>query len=807
MRAIMLALAVQSAAAAAGSNTEPTYRALREALPTETFLVENVVLKRDQGIITLKSGALAFTPKVEGRDTVAVFEGEGVFAFQPAFPIEKDRLKTFAGGDAVMDTFDRALLCFTDHTGDEIRGQAHAIAPAPKLADILRDFRKQLRNRPATVRSLWEAVLTSESIDNIEADLLADLYNPAQSGFFSIYMHGKHATGLRYHVKPRGVLAMLPAPEEVALIDFDPEAEQEGVWCLEHLQSELSGRGASSGEEKRVAQALEYKIDTSIAGNGLLDASAKIKFKAVSQGDRVIKFALIPSLRVSKVESGGKEIPFIQEGRREDASFYVVMPEAMARGSEHELSIDYESEKGALQGDKVIVSAGGGNFAVGARESWYPSLNAFRDHAMYDLTFRVPKQYTLVSVGNLVEQSTEKGEAVTHWKSEVPMPVAGFNYGTFKKKEITDAPTGIHIEGYAGSELPDYLAAAPMVLSGVGTMSPSALNESAIVEAQNSLRLYSSWFGKSEFSRIAITQQPQMNFGQSWPELVYLPLIAYLDSTQRWRLFNGIQHRMNEFVDEVGPHEVSHQWWGHMVGWQTFHDQWLSEGFAEFSAGLYLQASEKTPAKYLAYWDHARHAIVDKNQYGKRTNDAGPLWLGLLLNSFKNGGAYNAVIYRKGGYVLHMLRSMMYDPEQKDKPFMTMMQDFVTTHMNGNATTESFQRIAEKHLPRQMDLSGDGKLTWFFKEWVYGTAIPRYKFDYKVESQADGKWLLTGAVTQSEVPKDFGMLVPLYGDFDGVLARLGAVRMIGESTSNIKVLLPKKPTRVAINLFHDVLEQ
>ena len=383
MRAIILALTLSGATTAAAPATEPTYHALRDALPTETFLVENIVLKRDQGIITLKSGALAFTPKVEGRDTVAVFEGEGVFAFQPAFPIEKDRLKTFAGGDAVMDTFDRALLCFTDHTGDEIRGQAHAVAASPKLADILRDFRKQLRNRPSTVRSLWEAVLTSESIDNIEADLLADLYNPAQPGFFSIYMHGKHATGLRYHVKPRGALAMLPAPEEVALIDFDPDAEQEGVWCLEHLQSELSGRGASSGEEKRVAQALEYRIGTSIAGNGLLAASAKIKFKAISQGDRVIKFALIPSLRVAKVESGGKEIPFIQEGRREDASFYVVMPEAMARGSEHELSIDYESEKGALQGDKVIVSEGGGNFAVGARESWYPSLNAFRDHAMY----------------------------------------------------------------------------------------------------------------------------------------------------------------------------------------------------------------------------------------------------------------------------------------------------------------------------------------------------------------------------------------------------------------------------------------
>ena len=40
------------------------------------------------------------------------------------------------------------------------------------------------------------------------------------------------------------------------------------------------------------------------------------------------------------------------------------------------------------------------------------------------------------------------------------------------------------------------------------------------------------------------------------------------------------------FVQEVTPHEVAHQWWGHAVGWASCHDQWLSEGFAEFSAGF-----------------------------------------------------------------------------------------------------------------------------------------------------------------------------------------------------------------------------
>ena len=159
-RAMLLALAVSSALAAAGPNTEPVYRALRDAAPTETFLVENILLRRDQGMITLKSGTIAFTPKVNGRDTVAVFEGEGVFAFQPAFSIEKERLQIFAGGNAVADTFDRALFCFTDHTGDEIRAQAHSVAAQPKLGDdAAAIFASACATVEPTVRSSWEALL------------------------------------------------------------------------------------------------------------------------------------------------------------------------------------------------------------------------------------------------------------------------------------------------------------------------------------------------------------------------------------------------------------------------------------------------------------------------------------------------------------------------------------------------------------------------------------------------------------------------------------------------------------------------
>src|SRR4030095_2108364 len=34
-------------------------------------------------------------------------------------------------------------------------------------------------------------------------------------------------------------------------------------------------------------------------------------------------------------------------------------------------------------------------------------------------------------------------------------------------------------------------------------------------------------------------------------------------------------------------HEVAHQWWGQAVGWKDYHEQWISEGFAQYFAAIY----------------------------------------------------------------------------------------------------------------------------------------------------------------------------------------------------------------------------
>jgi hypothetical protein len=60
-----------------------------------------------------------------------------------------------------------------------------------------------------------------------------------------------------------------------------------------------------------------------------------------------------------------------------------------------------------------------------------------------------------------------------------------------------------------------------------------------------------------------MTQQTACTFGQSWPELVFVPLCSYFDTTVRSQLGLGDNRG---YWKTVVPHEVVHQWWGHAVG-------------------------------------------------------------------------------------------------------------------------------------------------------------------------------------------------------------------------------------------------
>jgi hypothetical protein len=786
------------------ANSDPVYRQLRGLGLGDTFRFDNYTLAWDVGTFHFQKGTLTMFGQVDGVITGAIFVGEGHFNLKPVLPFDVHELSRRTGAPEADEDFTEVVFRFTREGWAKFQpGVGEKIAAPAEAAAALAHWREKVRQRREYPLSLTQSLLEGDTMDNVDADLLAAIYNPAHPEFLNAYLHGRKHKDLRFFVRKRvGALPQLDSPEEVALINCDPEGSDDGVWYLAHLKSEYLNRTANSAEDRRPFATSRYKIETVIAKNEHLFSTATITFAPLVAGERVLKFGLLPNLRVTRVvDEQGQDLYFIQESRKEDGSFYAILAQAPEMGKEHSITVDYT-------GDKVLQQAGDGSFYVNARTSWYPNLNGFGERALYELTYKVPRKYKVVSVGKLVAESTEQDFAVSHWTTPTPVAVAGFNYGAYTRIDFPDEKTGYKISGYYLTELPTELMRY-RESAFLGSMAPGKMTKYVLDQTRAQLQVCTFFFGRSPYDDIYITEQPNFNFGQSWPNLVYLPISAYIDSTQRWMMFGRIDNKFTGFVQEVTPHEVAHQWWGHAVGWASYHDQWLSEGFAEFSAGLFLQqAMGKDWRKdYIEFWERLRQRVLDKNNYGIAPNDAGPIWMGTRLISPRTENAYQQVTYAKGAYVLQMLRSIMYSPEDGDKPFIAMMHDFVDTHRERAATTESFKAVVERHMSKAMDINHNGRLDWFFDEWVYGTQVPRYHFEYQLTPVEGGKAQLHMTITQSEVDERFGMLVPIFADFGNGMIRIGQLGIGGNSTRNVDFVLPSQPKKVALNAYKDILER
>ena len=780
------------------ANSDPVYRKLRNVGLGASYRFDNCTIELDAGTFQFQRGILTFLSPVEGVVTGAIFIGDGHFNLKPATPLDAHEISRRSGASEVDEDFTEIVFRFTAGEHNRFLSHLGGNTESPQAAEVLKHWRDKVRERREYAEGFTQYLLEGETMDNVDADLLAAIYNAAHPPFFNAYIHGKKRKDLRFFVRARvGALPQLDSPEEVGLINYDPAGMDDGVWYLSHFKAEHDKHTASSLEDRRLFATHHYKIETVIAKNHHLFSSATVTFEPLIQGERILKFGLLPNLRVSRVfDEQGQNLLFVQESRKQDGSFYVILPKAPDLGKQTAVTVEYA-------GDKVLEVAGEGSFYVGARTAWYPNLNGFGEHATYDLTFKVPRHNKVISVGTLQGESTEGDLEISHWVTPIPVAVAGFNIGRYQRLDIADTISNYKISGYYLTELPDNLRR----FRALEAMAPKSMTNYALDQARAQLQVCTFYFGKIPYEDISITEQPNFNFGQSWPNLVYLPILAYIDSTQRWMLFGRIDNKVSGFVQEVTPHEVAHQWWGHAVGWASYHDQWLSEGFAEFSAGLFLQNAmgPKWKNDWMDFWMRLHDRILEKNNFGIAPNDAGPLWMGLRLISPKTENGYQNVTYPKGAYVLQMLRSIMY--VDGEKPFIDMMHDFVESQRDRPASTESFKAIVEKHMTKGMDLQGNGRMDWFFNEWVYGTEVPRYHFEYQTSPGDSGKVKLHMTITQSEVDDHFGMLVPVFADFGNGMIRIGQIPAIGNSSHSFDTTLPSQPKKVALNAYKDVLER
>jgi len=775
---------------APGPNSDPIYQQLRNlALGGEAVSVSNFELKRDAGTFHLRSGMVCFVTPVNGKVTGAVFTGDGTFVLDPPSESERRSLQLLTKENEFSETFSQAVLRFTDSTYEDIKKGGSA-ASGGCDAGLLKDVQNTSRHKLKT---------------NMEARILEDVLSTEPGGYFVAFIHGK-----RYSDKE---IYQIDTDHEAGQVNFNTYDENNlGHWA----SFNLSGAHAKStvGKLMRIEH---QQLDVTFEKSGSLAGKATADLVARRNGVRVIRFNLFPALRVQSVAANGQPVSFVQEDKNDDADFFVVLPKALAAGDKIAITTTYE-------GKDAVRNEGGGNYYPVAREDWYPNHtgSGMGEYTSYDMTLRIPKGMKMAATGVLVSENNDGGKNVTVWKSEGPQTVAGFSFGRFKEEEVKLTKPEYFIQSYANEEPPDWVQGIQHAVNdelpsqgshvgmgvALGSMSTTGLNKKALAEGQLAVQLYTDYFGPSNFKHLQLTQQTACNYGQSWPELIWIPICYYFDTTVRHSL--GLDHADRGYWKVVTAHEVAHQWWGHTVGFSSGRDQWMSEGFAELSASLYVSMIEKNPRKFLDFWSDERELLLERNAQGYRAIDAGPVTLGYRASNSRTGfDVTRRLIYPKGAYILHMVRMMMWDRKTGDDNFKATMHDFVTTYAGKAATTEDFQAMVEKHMTAEMDLEGNHRMDWFFNEYVYGTALPSYKIDYNFAKDPSGDVVFGFKVTQSGVNDKFRMLVPIYLELaDGSTVPLGRARLAGNGSVEQKVPLrgvKDAPKRALLNYNYDVL--
>ena len=733
---------------------------------TKTATVNNLVLIRDVGKFTLKNGYLSMCAPVNGRVLAALFSGEGNFSMTPPTEIERKQLFRFYGQDSVNMDFKQLFLLFADTTFEELSRKLGLGKGEPF---------------PHASYELDNAMLYLSDDDTryFDTDFMQTFLHNEQNGLFYAHFSERKPEPFFFEVDPfnEEPISFQQRPDDAHFVHNRE--------CIVQFPSEQQSRERSTEQEhgRYPFRITDYRIDSRIRSNLAFRADAYVTFTSLEDSLRWVHSYLYSKLQVdSAFWRPGAPARFFRG--KENPMLWVQMEHRLVKGEVCTVHVYYH---GDLLGRDEL-----GWLSIKAPSSWYPR-HEFLRRTNFDLTFHVPAKMKFVSVGKKESSAEDDDVSTTRWTTTHPIPLASFNVGYFEEVKLDeDAVTGnesqqkdplpkitVYKEESGHNQIAQELAPEGIVSSG-------NMDKDIVADLTNSVSFFQNVFGKCPENELYGTEIPYRH-GEAFPGLLHLSWTTYQFSNSK----GG-----NEIFR---AHEVAHQWWGIGVGFKTYHDQWLSEGFAEYSGLWYMQTVLKDNKKFFDALDKWKDQIMDNRKYlFGRGQEAGPIWLGYRTQSTKTNGDYDLIIYKKGAWALHMLRNMMIDLQtMKEDRFKDMMRDFYSTYVGKEASTEDFQRIVEKHL--------DGDMSWFFDQWVRDTRIPEYKFAYRTEKAGDGKFKAQCRVQQENVPAEFRMYVPMLITFaDNRFLRL-RVYVTGSDSKFDLPLLPLEPKEIIFDDLHSVL--
>jgi hypothetical protein len=700
------------------------------------------------------------------RPCAMVYEGNGWFFYNPPNAVEESQLLKFTGESGLMKTLKSVCFVFTEELDDY-----------PDTSSFVRE---------KVAKNAWNKLSASieDAFDHLGIympnKVIGDLLGETPGFYFYADFKLKNIGHLVYQEDPS-------LSDHYGLYKLVRSA---GYDIADILAGYSTDNTLPSQRGLNPVDITNYRIESSIRGGGKMNVNCRIEYTPLRWGCSFLYFNWYSENKdIIALNSNGDTLDVIH--RKEESGFGVALDKPMEIGKGDYIDIMYEC--------KSLKSVYGLYYIFG-KTSWFPS-NLFRDCATFELIYDIPKNYEIVSCGKKLEEREESGRSISHWVVDSPVEYISFNLGVFESKEI-------RVEGFPPvkvfmSQQIDH-AAISLYKAYFGELSSGDMIGQVSADVTNSTAFFTRMFGPCPFDTIKATEIPFTGEGQGSPGLIHLT----------WSTFQSDD--ILGYDEAFRAHEVAHQWWGHLIDYESYRDVWITEGLATYS-GLWfyeLSAQDKGAVKnMLKYWRDnilsgrairprevvrgdtiVTIAVGGGNSVGGK---AGPITLGYRLSSTKSDDYYINV-YFKGGYVFHMIRYLLHDYKTgSDDAFAAFLKDLAETYKGKIITTTLLQELVEKHIGADM--------TWFFDQWVYGTDIPEYKFSYKSTPTDDGKYSVVCHVKQEKVPVGFAMLVPitvLFEDDRYIHLKL----WIDQPEADIDLPnLPFEPKKIVFNTFDAVL--
>ena len=668
--------------------------------PEKQFNVKDLVLRSIDLELRVPSAEVFVAETSEGVTGVVVL-GDGTMAFTPAPSEERGQVRLFSGADTIETGFNAAFirmnpfeyeLQLEEQAGAPVRPDARAMRRALEVFDeeVGKSFSLDLRDLS---RENWSLLPQT-------GDFLAEI-----------------------RTRRFGTLTFARAMAEAEDVTLFHRQRQRNVASYAS-EMKLSSRGRFFNEDDLVEyDVLDHQIDVAFSPErNWLDGHSRLKLRVKAFALAALTIRLADDFNVTSITSDKLgRLMFLRV--RNQNNVVINLPSPVPRDMELTLNITYAGpiQTQSIDQESITVDQGIGrqqrsdempfippeaNWLFSNKSHWYPQ-NQVTDYATSTLRFSVPSDYKVVGSGveatdspvtTVMATGAVPGRLTYVYEAKQPQRYIGAMISKFTRVDRTTV--AIDVPG----------AKNTVTLAIDANRRQIDRGRDIVATAAEILRLYGSLIGEVPYDALTIAMVEDERPGGHSP--AYFAVLNNPLPIMPWAPRQD-PAAFSNFPEFYIAHEIAHQWWGQAIGWKNYHEQWLSEGFAQYFAALYAK-ERRGEQSFRDIMRHMRRWAMDQS-------DQGAVYLGYRLGHIKGDSkVFRAVVYNKGAAVLHMLRRSM-----GDEAFFRGIRRYYAENRYKKAGTGDFERA--------MTAEAGYSLERFFERWIYTSGLPRVRYSTAVE--------------------------------------------------------------------------